>query len=281
MKGYIYFIINNLTQERYVGKTIELEKRKSRHYGALRKNKHINNKLQSAWNKYGEDNFSFDFKEFELENEKQLNDLERQYIKEYDSYYNGYNLTLGGDGGNTRGKLSFEDYCFIYIGCQWCRMTEKIAKFLSIDSSTVSAILREKAYLWFKEDADNLSEEDKNRIIEHFREVFGIDKNKPYDVPRVSESLSEDDYFYCLCVASSYGRGIEASLGRFFGKHKSFLSNGIKNKTKGKAYMALQRYRNLTEQEILQIGKEKFEEWNIQHYSISELKPEFNKKWRQ
>jgi len=32
-------------------------------------------------------------------------------------------------------------------------MTAKISKYLSVDSSTVSAILREKAYLWYKEDA--------------------------------------------------------------------------------------------------------------------------------
>ena len=123
---------------------------KKEHLDKLRQNSHINKKLQNAWNTYSEDAFSFVYKKYEIEDEDELNDLEINTIKEYDSYANGYNLTSGGDGGNTRGKWSYEDYCIIYLGCQWKGMTEKIGNMFNIDSSIVSAIFREKAYINYK-----------------------------------------------------------------------------------------------------------------------------------
>lgn len=280
MKGYIYQIINNKTKQRYIGQTVELIRRLNRHKQQLRDNKHNNQKLQSAWNKYGEENFTFDYEEYELNSNDELNQLEIDTIKKYDSYNNGYNLTLGGDGGNTRGKLSFDDYCFIYLGCQWISMSDKIAKFLNIDSSTVSHILRDKSYLWFKQQALDLSQQEKDNYVERFRKAFGIPKDKPFDKERIRKSLSEDDYFYCLCIASTYGRGIETALGRFYNKHKSFLSNGVKGKIKGNAYRALQRFQKLTREEVEKIGQEKFEEWKIQDYSSNTISLSWNDKWR-
>lgn len=279
MVGYIYSIINNKTKERYVGQTIDLGRRKKEHIKDLESNKHLNKKLQSAWNKYGKNNFSFEYQKYDLANKDELNILEKAFIQQYDSYYNGYNLTLGGDGGNTLGNLSFENYCLIYIGCRWKGMTEKIAKVLNIDSSTVSAILREKTYLWYKEKADRLTKEEKKEIQDKFDTIFNT-KGKIADKNRIPTHLTEDDYFYCLCIASSYSRGIETALSKFFDKHKSFLANGIKGKTSGKAYSALQRYKMLSKEEIVQIGKQKFEEWEIQKYSNVKLNIIWNDRWR-
>ena len=280
MIGYIYFIINNENKQRYVGQTADFTRRKAEHLNDLRNHKHVNDKLQRAWNKYGEANFSFEYNKYELENKDELNILEKAFIQQYDSFNNGYNLTLGGDGGNTRGKLSFDDYCLVYIGCQWKGMTEKIGKYLEVDSAAISAILREVAYLWYKEDADNLSLEEKQRIQLKFREIFGIAENKVADENRVPTHLSEDDYFYCLCIASSYGRGIESALAKFFNKHKSFLSNGIKGKASGKVYNALQRFKKLTVEKVLQIGQQKFEEWKISEFTNSKFIVSYNDKWR-
>lgn len=280
MIGYIYTITNKLTQEVYVGQTIDITKRWNDHKNKLSKNCHVNKKLQKAWNLYGSENFNFNYTEYEIDEPSQLNDLEIDTISKYDSYNNGYNLTLGGEGGNTRGKLSFDNYCFIYIGCRWAGMTNKISKFLQIDSSTVSAILREKSYLWYKQEADDLTDDKKAEIINNFRKTFNIPADRPYDEIRTNTSLTEDDYFYSLCIASTYSRGIETALSKFFNRHKSFLSNGVKNKVKGVAFNALQKYKNLSEEEIMRIGKEKFEEWNIQNYTNSQLFIKFNNKWR-
>ena len=70
MIGYIYQIINNETEQRYIGKTIDIQRRKKEHLDKLRQNNHINKKLQNAWNAYGEDAFSFVYKKYEIEDEK-------------------------------------------------------------------------------------------------------------------------------------------------------------------------------------------------------------------
>jgi group I intron endonuclease len=55
----IYQIKNLINNKCYIGQTVDLDKRKVDHFGRLRKNKHENQHLQKAFNKYGEDNFSF------------------------------------------------------------------------------------------------------------------------------------------------------------------------------------------------------------------------------
>lgn len=282
MKGYIYQIVNKETGERYVGKTIDIIRREARHYQALKKGLHANSKLQNGWNKYGEEKFDFVVDTYEIQDEKELNQLEIDTIAKYDSYYNGYNLTLGGDGGDTRSKLTYEQYCLVYLGCQWQGLTPQIGKYLNVDSACISGILREKSYLFFKKRADEESNDVKKYYQELFRKTFGIPENKKPDEQRVPSHLSEDEYFYCLCVASNYSRGIEQALANFFGKHKSFLSNGMKSaKQQGKAYCAKQRFLKLSVEEIRKIAREKFEEWNLQDWANSKLHEDFNNKWRQ
>lgn len=54
---------------------------------------------KKSYNKYGYSSFTFKIIE-ELENLtlEETNEREKFWIEHYDSYYNGYNLTLGGDG---------------------------------------------------------------------------------------------------------------------------------------------------------------------------------------
>lgn len=91
----IYQIKNIINNKSYIGQSTDINKRIAKHKTSLRQNKHDNLYLQNAYNKYGEDNFVFnilckcDFNE--------LDDKEIFYIKQYDSYNNGYNLTQGGD----------------------------------------------------------------------------------------------------------------------------------------------------------------------------------------
>mgnify|MGYP000886959842 CR=1 FL=1 len=55
----VYQIVNKLNGHKYIGSSINIWTRWGRHLSDLRKNKHDNNYLQNAWNKYGEDNFEF------------------------------------------------------------------------------------------------------------------------------------------------------------------------------------------------------------------------------
>lgn len=60
MTSGIYEIINIITERRYVGSAVNIEKRWMKHKNLLDCNNHHSLKLQNAWNKYGKDNFKFE-----------------------------------------------------------------------------------------------------------------------------------------------------------------------------------------------------------------------------
>lgn len=94
MKGSIYIIKNTINDKVYIGQTTQtINIRFANHKMASRIGE--DTKFYRAMRKYGEENFYPELLEkVEVEN---LNDRERYWIKYYDSYYNGYNSTLGGD----------------------------------------------------------------------------------------------------------------------------------------------------------------------------------------
>lgn len=63
-KSGIYKIVNVLNNFCYVGSAVNLSKRHSGHVRKLDSNKHENQKLQNAWNKYGSGSFEFVVIEF-------------------------------------------------------------------------------------------------------------------------------------------------------------------------------------------------------------------------
>lgn len=92
----IYMIRNIINEKKYIGRSVNIKNRWSNHKYELNKGIHVNNHLQNAWNKYGQDNFEFSV--VEECNESDLNDREIYWINYYDVYHNGYNQTIGGEG---------------------------------------------------------------------------------------------------------------------------------------------------------------------------------------
>lgn len=97
-KGLIYIIRNNINNKVYIGQTTRtMETRFKQHiYDSNKLNTHI----YKAMRKYGVDNFYVELIEDNIPSEE-LDNKEVMYIKNFDSYYNGYNSTLGGEGGST------------------------------------------------------------------------------------------------------------------------------------------------------------------------------------
>ena len=60
----IYKFTNTLNQKIYIGSAKNLRKRFVQHISALRNNSHHSKHFQSAWNKYGEENFVYEVIEF-------------------------------------------------------------------------------------------------------------------------------------------------------------------------------------------------------------------------
>ena len=94
----IYRIKNKINEKCYYGSSKNIEKRWKTHLNQLRNKKHINTILQKAWNKYGEDNFSFEIvEECKLEN---LFETEQKYI----DTCGYYNIGLKASGGDNISK---------------------------------------------------------------------------------------------------------------------------------------------------------------------------------
>lgn len=87
----IYKFQNKITQQVYIGQSINIEKRFKSH-----KKDYINgnNKFYTAIQEFGWDNFTFEIlEECPVE---QLNQREKYWIQYYDSFQNGYNSNGGG-----------------------------------------------------------------------------------------------------------------------------------------------------------------------------------------
>jgi group I intron endonuclease len=87
----IYLIRNKITEKYYVGASIDINRRWTRHKDELNKNKHHSPKLQNSWNKYGDDKFDFIWVQQGCSNV--LTKLEQQWIDFCDSFNHGYNST--------------------------------------------------------------------------------------------------------------------------------------------------------------------------------------------
>jgi len=95
----IYKVINKINGKCYIGKTTKsLESRKQKHLKNVRKG--TATKFYNAIRKYGVDNFTWEVLDSSTDTES-LNLLEKKYILECDSFSSGYNMTTGGDGGDT------------------------------------------------------------------------------------------------------------------------------------------------------------------------------------
>lgn len=111
----IYCILNIFDNKKYIGLSQNILRRWRTHKKSLNNNTHINEHLQSAWNKYGADNFRFQILEVvdisdgtDILKQKEVDYIEK--FKSYDRRF-GYNRTIGGDGikdydGTIRDKIS-------------------------------------------------------------------------------------------------------------------------------------------------------------------------------
>lgn len=87
----IYKITNKLNGKSYIGQSIDIKKRWEQHIKNSGSNK---NPMYIDFKKYGTDNFLFEIIE-ECSKEK-LDEKEIYWIKYFNTYYKGYNLTTGG-----------------------------------------------------------------------------------------------------------------------------------------------------------------------------------------
>jgi len=170
----IYVWFNEIDEKMYVGRAVNLYKRVYDEMNGFQNNKHQNMfKLFNAVKKYGIENFRvLKLEECAKEN---LNDLEKYYIKYYDTKYNGYNITFGGDG--THGHVVSEE--------QIKKQREALRKYYTDDKKHEQS---EKMKVWFnarpKEEQDKmktgngwwLDDEYKRKHLENTRKSLTPDR---------------------------------------------------------------------------------------------------------
>lgn len=90
-KGYIYKVTNQINGKSYIGK---------KHGNITETKKYFGSgiAIKEAIEKYGQENFIKEI--LEIVDGYDLNERERYWIEYYNTYGNGYNMTVGGDGSN-------------------------------------------------------------------------------------------------------------------------------------------------------------------------------------
>lgn len=133
MKGYIYLIENKINGKKYVGKTYNtIEQRWRTHLKDCVR--FVNRPLYQAIVKYGSNSFLVSELEF-CENPEER---EIYWIQYYNTYRDGYNATLGGDG---KLYFSYSDEEVIEKYKELLSIIE-VAKFFNCSTNTISVRLK-------------------------------------------------------------------------------------------------------------------------------------------
>ena len=176
-KSGIYIITNLVNQKYYIGSTSEFKSRCRSHRTLLKRNKHFNKHLQSAVNKYGLVNFTFNCLEVILADNFQSNEEFTKFLTNREEFYiQQMNATDPKYGYNARVE------CTSNIGLKWSeeskRKFSESKKGKPLSSNTLKAV-REAAKKrkgkpnfgfinWYK----NLSEEEKENFRNTHAEIL-------------------------------------------------------------------------------------------------------------
>ena len=133
----IYKISNDINNKVYIGKTtFTIKKRWGEHKHDLYIRDKHNRPLYKAMLKYGIEHFHIEV--LEECSREELNDREQYWIKEYNSFHNGYNATRGGDG-----KLYVDERPIIDLWDSGYPIRQ-IVMALKVDKATIQHILLNK-----------------------------------------------------------------------------------------------------------------------------------------
>ena len=131
--AYIYQIINDINNKIYIGKTeFSIDKRFKEHCSDAFKERNEKRPLYSAMRKYGIEHFHVEL----IEKTDNPEEREKYWIEQKQSFKNGYNATLGGDG------KKYLDYDLIIASYKEIKSVKDTAISLGISSDSVSNVLR-------------------------------------------------------------------------------------------------------------------------------------------
>lgn len=160
--AYIYKITNQINGKVYIGKTLSsIEERWKEHCKDYKREHCEKRPLYRAISKYGIENFIIE--QVEECPPEIVNEREKYWIEQYESFKYGYNATIGGDG------KQYLDYDLVYSLYKEGKNLTEISKILKCDTHSVTKILNNF----------NISHEErvKRAVSQNRIPVFMIDKN--------------------------------------------------------------------------------------------------------
>lgn len=149
----IYFNTDNFKY--YIGQSVDIHTRLTKHRAQLRNNTHPNYKLQAAYNKYGETLLVTDILQT-INTVEYLDTLEVAWIAEFDSYRNGYNCHIGGSiitsgKDNSATKYNSQTYIDILMLLANTELSAKqISDKLNVTLGVVQSLAQLKTHIYLK-----------------------------------------------------------------------------------------------------------------------------------
>lgn len=187
----VYKITNKTNNKSYIGVTKHsAQERFNQHYY---KRFERNTALSLAFLKYGVANFGLETLEENIETYEEAFQKEKEYIAKYDTYKNGYNLTIGGEGSPTVG-VSDEEMIESYLTT---KSSVKSSKNLGIGENTILRVLKAYNIPLFGSGYDASKRIDAETIYEDYIKTKSIKEtatNLGITPATVSRKLKESNY---------------------------------------------------------------------------------------
>ena len=195
-KGIIYVYFNRAKYEKegvekyYVGQTIETMERRAgkdgKGYGIF--DETCNSKFARSIRKWGWN--AFEGRVLEEVDEEDLNELEKFYIECFDSYKNGYNTTLGGEG--IRGHNPYSNKTEEEIEKIKKKMSKSQNKRFENEEEKEKLSKAQKKRFENEEEREKLSKIQNKRFEnEEEKEKMSIIIKKRFEDPKIREKLSK------------------------------------------------------------------------------------------
>ena len=177
IKSGIYCIKNIVNGKQYIGSSINVYKRKNRHFSELKNQKHKNIKLQRSYDKHTKDNFIFYVIEF-VDVKEKLIEREQYYIDNVKPEYN-INLIANSSLGVKRSDETKEKVRQANLGLKHPDWRNKIKSEAQGGDNH-----------WTK--TKEFSEESKNKMSEAQKKLYENGYKSPIKKPILQYSLNMD-----------------------------------------------------------------------------------------
>lgn len=184
--GIIYQAYNKISKKSYIGQTINGLKRRVQSHISKAKNTDIKTvKFHNALRKYKPEDWEWSIIESNIPKEH-LDEKEIYYIDIHDTYYNGYNSTLGGSNITIPAKV----YKLYHKNHGWVEMTvQEFSDVYSIKKNTIASVAcgqRKQAFGWCKNIRNKDKGTNKNKLSPVKRKIQKVHK-KIYTVKNIDD----------------------------------------------------------------------------------------------